>query len=468
MIERIVAIVGRPNVGKSALFNRLAGQRIAIVHDQPGVTRDRITTECTLGREPFTIIDTGGIGGNVDLDFTKQVHAEVDLALEAAHVIVFVVDAQDGITPVDEDLARKLRRGKKPLILAINKIDHDKHSSNTADFQRFGFPVQVPISAEHNRGIGWLVETIESRLPAAEERPEVNEDEEGGEPVEKEFVARPVRIAIVGRPNVGKSSLTNAILDDARTLVSPIAGTTRDAVDIPYQHGNKHYVLIDTAGIRHRSKVSASVEVFSVMRAETSIKRADICCLVIDAAAGITAMDKKIAGKIQDARKPCVVAVNKWDLVKDRTSTKKELNAFIEELESNLFAINYAPLVMCSAKTGSEMTRLFKMIEKIRNSAKARIGTGVLNRLLQTAASAAPPALRSGKRFKILYATQPNPAPHLAIPQPEIVFFCNRAENLDESYRRYLEGCIRKEVPYPGLPLIFHFRERETRGERRK
>ena len=458
MIERIVAIVGRPNVGKSALFNRLAGKKIAIVHDMPGVTRDRITAECTLGRDPFTVIDTGGIGGNVDADFTKQVHVEVDIALAAAHVIVFVVDGQTGVTPVDLDLARKLRRSDKPLILAVNKIDHDKHEHHTADFLKLGFPVQLPISAEHNRGTSWLVETIEARLPAV---PKKGEDE-----APEAAPDYAVKIAIVGRPNVGKSSLTNAILADERTLVSPISGTTRDAVDIPYQRGNKHYILIDTAGIRRRSKVSASIEVFSVMRAEASIKRADLCCLVLDASAGVSMQDKKISGLIQQAKKPCVIAVNKWDLVKDRTSSKDELNEFMEELQSELFALNYAPLVMCSAKTGSEMTRLFKTIEKVRNSARTRIGTGVLNRLLTSAMAQQPPVIRSGRRFKLLYATQPNPAPHLAIPQPEIVVFCNRAEHLDESYRRYLESTIRREIPYSGLPLIFHFREREERGRK--
>jgi GTPase len=452
MSERIAAIVGRPNVGKSALFNRLAGRKIAIVHDMPGVTRDRIATTCNLGREPFTILDTGGIGSDVDTDFTKQVAAEVEIAMTTAHVIVFVVDGQDGVTPIDLELARKLRRSDKPLIMAINKIDHEKHASNTSDFMELGFKVQIPISAEHNLGIGWLVEAVEARLPTAAEL------EDG--PVEE----HPVKIAIVGRPNVGKSSLTNAILEDDRTLVSPISGTTRDAIDIPYQRGSKSYILIDTAGIRQRSKVSASVEVFSVMRAESSIRRADLCCLVIDADMGVTAQDKKIARLIQQARKPCVIAVNKWDLVKARTSSKEELNKFIEDLESDLFALNYAPLILCSAKTGSEMTRLFKTIEKVRNSAKARIGTGPLNRLLTAAMSAQPTAIRGGRRFKILYATQPNPAPHLAMPAPEVVLFCNSEKLLDDTYRRYLEASIRKEVPYPGLPLLFHFREREVRG----
>lgn len=451
--ERLVALVGRPNVGKSALFNRLAGRKISIVHDMPGVTRDRISAPCKLGREPFTILDTGGIGGDVDADFTRQVHAEAEIAMTASSVIVLVVDAQDGLTPVDLELARKLRRSDKPLIVAVNKIDDQKHEANAIEFLRLGFPAQIVISAEHGRGIDLLVEAIEARLPAPAK--ETGGEEEG---------AAPVKIALVGRPNVGKSSLTNAILGDARTIVSPIAGTTRDAVDIPYQRGNKQYVLIDTAGIRGRAKVSTSVEFFSVVRAEASIRRADLVCLVIDAAAGATSQDQKIAGLIQRWRRPCVVAVNKWDLVKTRTGSSTELNAFREELERDLRAVSYAPLVLCSAKTGAEMARLFNTIEKVRKSAQTRLGTGPLNRLLHAAVAAQPAPAKGGRRFKLLYATQPDETGGWIIPTPEFVLFCNRAELLDDGYRRYLESCIRRAEPYLGLPLHFNFREREKRS----
>ncbi len=454
-MSRTVAIVGRPNVGKSALFNRLAGRRISIVHDQPGVTRDRITAECKLGNEPFMIIDTGGIGSNVDADFTKQVRAEVELAVSTADVLLFIVDGQDGLTPVDHELAKLLRRSKKPLLMAVNKIDHIKHQPNAAEFSRLGFADSIAISAEHNLGILPLVAWLERLLPNREFTEGAGEEPE-----------RPVCIAIVGRPNVGKSSLTNAVLQDDRTLVSPISGTTRDAVDIPYTRGNKEYVLIDTAGIRQRSKVSASVEVFSVMRSEASIKRADICCLVIDASAGITAQDKKIAGLIQQARKPCVVAVNKWDLVKERTAGKEALNEFMENLRAELFFISYAPLVMCSAKDLHEMTRLFKMIEKVRTASRQRLGTGVLNRLLQTALTSHPPPIKSGKRFKLLYATQPDHPPHMAVPVPEIVVFCNDDTLLVESYLRFLETSIRDEEEWTGLPLLFRFRGRKKEPSR--
>src|SRR6266853_4725527 len=304
-MSRTVAIVGRPNVGKSALFNRLAGRKISIVHDMPGVTRDRITATCKLASEPFTMIDTGGIGSDVDTSFTEQVRTEVENELAASDLLLFVVDAKDGLSPIDLDLARRLRRIDKPLILVINKVDHEKHMPNAAEFSRLGFENQIAISAEHDRGIAPLVAWIERELPQ-------------GAGIPADMPETQVKIAIVGRPNVGKSSLTNAILNDQRTLVSPISGTTRDAIDIPYERHGNHYVLIDTAGIRPRGKVDSSVEVFSVMRSEKSIRRAHLCCLVIDATAGVTAQDKKIAGMIQEERKPCIVAVNKWDLIKEK------------------------------------------------------------------------------------------------------------------------------------------------------
>ena len=450
-MSRTVAIVGRPNVGKSALFNRLAGKKIAIVHDQPGVTRDRIPAECRLGETPFTIFDTGGIGEGVDAEFSVQVRTEVDIALTMSDVLLFVVDGQSGLTNVDEDLARVLRRAKKPIILVVNKIDHAKHGSYANEFAKLGFDRVVTTSAEHGLGIGKLVENMEELLP-----PYVPPTERAPE--------RPLHIAIVGRPNVGKSSLTNAILGDTRTLVSPISGTTRDAVDVQYRRGDDHYVLIDTAGIRPRGKVDNSVEVFSVMRSESNIKRADLCCLVIDATMGVTAQDKKIAGKIQEARKPCIIAVNKSDLIKDRTGNKDALKEVLQSIVSELFFLSYAPVLLVSAKTGEDMKRLFLEIEKIRNGAKKRIGTGVLNRLIATTFSKQPTANRGGKRFKIVYATVPSTSQDSPIVVPEFVFFCNDEKLLDDHYRRFIEAQIREVVPYPGLPLLFRFRGREKRG----
>jgi GTPase len=463
-MSRTVAIVGRPNVGKSALFNRLAGRKISIVHDQPGVTRDRITAKCKLGASPFEIIDTGGIGGDVDASFTDQVHAEVEIALTASDLLLFVVDGQDGITPVDLELAKRLRRIDKPLILVINKIDHDKHSNAPAEFSRLGFPVQIATSAEHNRGVGELLAAIEKGLPP---------EQESFFPPAENANQTPIKIAIVGRPNVGKSSLTNAILQDDRTLVSPISGTTRDAIDVPYErHGNR-YVLIDTAGIRPRGKVDNVVEVFSVMRAESSIRRSDLCLLVIDATMGVTAQDKKIAGIIQEAKKPCVVAINKWDLIKDQTEDKESLKAVLDGMQAELFFLSYAPTMLVSAKTGAELTRLFKTIERVKSDAHQRIGTGVLNRLFTTAIASHPPTIRAGKRFKVLFATQPEHERPWPIPIPEFVLFVNDEKLLDESYRRFIESHIREKAPYTGCPILFHFRARtprdkqnETRGQK--
>jgi GTP-binding protein len=332
-------------------------------------------------------------------------------------------------------------------------VDHDKHDSAITDFGKLGLEPQFAISAEHNRGFSELLAAIEEKLPPAD--PLAVEAPRGS--------ARAVKIAIVGRPNVGKSSLTNAILHDERTMVSSISGTTRDSIDIPYERHGNHYVLIDTAGIRPRGKVDNSVEVFSVMRSETSIRRSDLCLLVIDATAGVTAQDKKIAGLIQEAQKPCIVALNKWDLIKDQTEDKESLKAVLEEMRSELFFLDYAPLMLVSAKTGAELTRMFKTIERIRVEAAYRIGTGVLNRVFQTVMSQHPPALRSGKRFKVLFATQPERPSEWPIPIPELVLFVNDGKLLDQSYRRFLESKIREKAPYTGLPLFIHFRARLSR-----
>ena len=445
-----MAIVGRPNVGKSALFNRLIGKKVSIVHDMPGVTRDRIVAVCEKGRERFQLMDTGGIGADVDLEFTEQVKAEVDIALETCDVLLFVVDGLTGLTGVDAEIARKLRRTAKPLVLVVNKIDHSAHQTLPAEFTRLGFDPVIAVSAEHGHGIGMLLDRVTAMLPAEEDDSVVRQKE-------------PLKIAIVGRPNVGKSSLTNAILQDERTLVSPISGTTRDAVDVPYQRGDQPYILIDTAGIRPKGKRADSVEIFSVMRSEGSIGRADLCCLVIDASQGVSSQDKRIAGMIAEERKPCVIVVNKMDLIEERTGTKEGLKEELEKVRSELFFLGYAPLVLLSAKTGESLDRLFKRIENVREGASRRLGTGVLNRIFSTAMTGHPPALKSGRRFKVLYVTQPERRAGEAIAVPEIVVFCNEKGLLEDSYRRYLEGKLREEVAWDGLPLRWVFRERTAR-----
>ena len=449
-----VAIVGRPNVGKSAIFNRLAGRKISIVHDQPGVTRDRLFARNTIGSKAFTVIDTGGIGSDVDVSFTDQVRAEADIAITSADIILFVVDAHAGLNPIDAQLARQLRRVKTPLILVINKVDNPKHAVREAEFSKLGFEHCVGISAEHDRNFGTLLELIGNFLPDTEA-------------IEEAAAQIPTSIAIVGRPNVGKSSLINAILNDNRTLVSNIAGTTRDAVDVPYVRKDQNYTLIDTAGIRPRGKVDNSVEVFSVMRSERSIRRADLCVLVIDATMGVTAQDKKIAGQIQEAHKPCVIVVNKYDLVEIDGDPKKFERDFIQKILSELFFLTYAPVIPLSAKTRDHMGRLFRVIEHVREDSRRRIGTGPLNRRLQAMLSANPPPIRSGKRFKILYATQVEPPRDAAVPVPHIVIFVNDDQILPDSYRKYMESNLREASAFLGLPIIIQLRGREKRSAMR-
>ncbi|MBV8970574.1 MAG: ribosome biogenesis GTPase Der [Verrucomicrobia bacterium] len=443
-----VAIVGRPNVGKSALFNRLAKQRIAIVHDQPGVTRDRLMAECWFDGIRSTLIDTGGIGADIDASFDDQVRTEANLAMDMADVILLVTDGRTGITPVDRDLASQLRRTKKPVLVVVNKIDDQKQSEFHHEFLELGFESVLPISAAHGRGILELVDAVREHLP------HIAEAEPSG--IESEAI----KLAIVGRPNVGKSSLINAILQDQRTLVSETAGTTRDSVDIPYERDGKQFVLIDTAGIRPRGRHSSSVEVFSVMRSEKSIERADICALVIDAVDGVTAQDKKIAGLIQENEKACLVAVNKLDLVKPQTHFREFLDGVLGQIRANLFFLDYAPIDVLSAQTRENLERLFQSIEKIERHAQRTIGTGQLNRLLQAALAAHPPPLRGNRRLKLLYATEIDYAETAGLRPPTFVLFVNDPDLLTDDYRRYLEGKIREINGYYGLPILFRVRSR--------
>jgi GTP-binding protein len=444
-----VAIVGRPNVGKSALFNRLVQRRIAIVHDQPGVTRDRLAADCLLGTSPFTVVDTGGIGGSVGDNFEEQVRTEAKLAMDLADVILFVVDARAGVNPVDRTLAQELRSTRKPVLLAVNKIDHTNQEYYDLEFAHLGFGATHAISAAHGRGIGELVESILEHLPEPTSLLETTAAK-----------SSPIKLAVVGRPNVGKSSLLNAILQDQRTIVSSVAGTTRDSVDVPYERGDKSYILIDTAGIRPRSKHNTSVEVFSVMRAEKSIERADICALVIDAVDGVTSQDKKIAGLIQESEKPCLIVVNKLDLVKPPTRVRDFFDAVLGQIRANLFFLSYAPIDILSAHTRENLDRLFASIDKVQKHAQRSIGTGQLNRLLQEAIQAHPPPVRGNRRLKLLYATQVDKNGEHSVAPPSFMLFVNYPELLSDDYRRYLEAKIRDEYQYYGLPILFRLRSR--------
>lgn len=444
-----VAIVGRPNVGKSALFNRLAGRNIAIVHDQPGITRDRLAAPCVRGPRPFTVWDTGGIGGAGEAELRTQVRGAADAAMRESDVILFVVDAQDGLTPIDQELARILRKSKTPVVLVINKIDHPKHEDLESDFARVNFASSVPISAAHGRGISGLLEIIDSLLPASvapSDQPPSS--------------SHPLALAIVGRPNAGKSSLINSILRDARTIVSELPGTTRDAVDILYERDGEQFLLIDTAGIRARSKHSSSVEVFSVMRAERTIRRADLCVLVIDLTSGVTGQDKKIAGLIQKAEKPCLVVLNKWDLVKPKRAAKAEMERIASETRERLFFLDYAPVLIASALTGENVEQLFRLIADVRRAARVRLGTGVLNRLLRAAFEENPPPTIGTRRLKLFYAAQARGDEERTLEALKFILFVNQPKLLSETYGRYLEGRIRAAESYPGLPVLLSCRAR--------
>jgi len=448
-----VAIVGRPNVGKSELFNRLVGRKIAIVHDQPGITRDRISAVCTRGEQPFVVWDTGGVGGAGESELVTQVRHAVEEAIRSSNLLLFLVDAKNGLSPLDQELARMLRKSQKPVVLVINKIDTEKHENLAIDFASLGFSESLSISAAHGRGISELIETIDQLLPS----PSATDQS----PV---TLSQSLSIAVIGRPNVGKSSLINSIVRSERAIVSELPGTTRDSVDISYERNGQKFLFIDTAGIRRRGKQSSSVEVFSVMRAERSIRRADLCVLIVDLTTGVTAQDKRIAGLIQKARKAALVVLNKWDLMKPKRSERKMMAQLVVETRSRIFFLDYAPVLVASALTGENIEKLFEFIVKVRRAARERIGTGILNRLLRSAFAANPPPMISGRRLKLFYAAQASGNPEAMVEPAEFILFVNEPRLLSETYRRYLEARIRKAKPYPGLPVILTCRPRqETR-----
>jgi GTPase len=479
-----VAIAGRPNVGKSALFNRLVGRKIAIVHDQPGITRDRLSAICTRGERRFTLWDTGGIFGAGESELTKQVWHAAENAQRESDLLLFVVDGKEGLSPVDKELAKMLRKSQKPVVLVINKIDSEKHDPLAAEFDSLGFEKIISVSAEHDRGVSELLDAIEEGLPSPADienpalvRPSLGEG--------RLDVEHPLAIAIVGRPNVGKSSLINSIVRSERAIVSELPGTTRDAIDIVYERDGLRFVFIDTAGIRRRGRVSSSAEVFSVMRAERSIRRADLCVLIVDLTMGVTAQDKRIAGLIQKARKPAMIILNKWDQVRPRYKEKQTATRIIEETRARVFFLEYAPVVITSALTGENVDTVFTSVKKIERAAQQRIGTGALNRLLRQAFEANPPSTVKGRRLKIFYATQTaSGSSHAAerhsgeqaavrkkrssnLTLPEFVLFVNDPRLLTETYRRYLENRIRKAETYSGLPIIFLLRARAKENARR-
>ncbi|WP_277349155.1 ribosome biogenesis GTPase Der [Luteolibacter luteus] len=451
-----VAIVGRPNVGKSALFNRLAKRKIAIVHDQPGVTRDRISAPCMATETPCTLIDTGGIGGTLDDGFGEAVTIEADIAMQTADLILFVVDAHAGLTPVDLDLGGKLRKAKPPVMLVANKVDDDKHTRHADEFSRLGFGEAIRVSAEHGKGMQFLVEKIDEFMKplAGEIEQAVAEAEVAG-----------IKLAIIGKPNAGKSSLVNAILNDQRTIVSDVAGTTRDAIDLPCEFAGEKFTLIDTAGLRPRSKQDTSVEVFSAMRSERAIRRADLCVLVIDLAAGVSAQDRKIAQKILEENKPCLIVLNKFDLYHPDAPKKARMEEASEHVKRELFFLSYAPFVAVSAKNGQAVDQVLKEVLKIRKGAKNVPSTGKLNRMLQEAFQINPPPTdkRSAKRLKLYYGTAAVDEKYGTIPVPTFVLFVNDKSLMPASYEQYLSNRLREFNPVAGVPIVFSVRSRDRR-----
>lgn len=447
---RRVAIVGRPNVGKSALFNRLAGRKLAIVHDQAGVTRDFVSATARLGQTDCEIIDTGGIGSDPDPDFARSTHRAAERAVREADLILFIVDGLDGATPLDEELARTLRSSGKPVLLVVNKIDNPRREAEVVDFARLGFAEVAAVSAAHGRGAEELARQAEAMLP--ERSPD--------EPRTPSEAAGP-RIAVVGKPNAGKSSLVNAILGDDRVIVSEIAGTTRDSVDVPFRWKGEPFTFIDTAGLRHRSRHNTSVEVFSAMRAEKSIRSADLCLLVADAAAGITGQDKRVAGMVEEAGKAVIVVLSKWDLVEQRGGGRQTRNQQLEEALQELFFVRYAPAVTLSALRKKGLDVLLREIIRVRDAARQPIGTGPLNRTIRTAIERQSPPLRGNRRFKILYATQLLPSEPRPFAPAEILLFVNDPKLVTDSYTQYLKRAIRADFPLPGVPIHFHFRRRQ-------
>jgi GTP-binding protein len=442
----VIAIVGRPNVGKSALFNRIVGKRIAIVHDEPGITRDRISADTEWEGVRFTLLDTGGIGlakgEQASDEIVTAMRQQARVAIQDAALIILVVDSRDGVVPLDHEVVRQLRESGKPIFLAVNKVDSQNQQDLLVDFLSLGFQNVFPVSAIQGHGIEEMLNEAVKLLPAATEDSALRTSHSA------------LKIAIVGRPNVGKSSLVNRLVRAERVIVSDVPGTTRDSVDVPFtvevSGETRPYVLIDTAGIRPRKKVDTSVEFFSVRRAEQSIERCDLAVLVLDATFGVSEQDKKIGGKILAANKGCIIAVNKWDLIGEKV--QKE---FIEQLHHILFFLDFAQVVFVSAKTGQGLGRLISAVHSVDRQLSQTVTTGVLNRVLADAIAARRPPHRSGHRLKFFYATQVGTRP------PRLLVFVNLPSLFTDSYRKYLGDRLRAAFGFQGCPIIISARERE-------
>lgn len=437
MAKPTVAIVGKPNVGKSTFFNYIVGKRISIVEDKPGVTRDRVYAESNWRGRDFTLIDTGGIETDAEDVIGSQMREQAKIAINVADVILFVTDIKQGVTAADSEIAMMLKKSGKPIVLICNKADNYVEDSNEAyEFYALGLGTPYPVSSTNALGIGDVLDAIYEHFPEADE--EVDESEI-------------IKVAVIGKPNAGKSSLINKILGEERVIVSNIAGTTRDAIDSEFQNEFGRYVFIDTAGIRRKSKVTESIEKFSIMRTLLAIERADVCLMLIDATEGVSDQDTKIAGEAHEAGKGIIIVVNKWDEIDKDTHTIEE---FKKDIYNKLSFMSYAPMIFISAKTGQRVNKLFEMINNVANQNAMRISTAMLNEVINEAIAIVQPPSDKGKRLKIMYATQASTKP------PTFVIFVNSKELFHFSYERYLVNQIRNTFGLEGTPIRVIVREK--------
>lgn len=440
MSKPLVAVVGRPNVGKSTFFNKIVGRRVSIVEDTPGVTRDRIYAEAEWSGTHFAMIDTGGIEPDTKDIILSQMRVQAEIAMDTADVILFMCDGKEGVTASDREVASMLMKTGKKVVLAVNKIDKSQLPDDFYDFWELGLGEPIPISAANMLNLGDLLDRIIEEFP------------EGAGTEEEDDI----KIAMIGKPNVGKSSLINKLLGENRVIVSPIAGTTRDSIDTPFEHDGEKFLLIDTAGIRRKSKVHEDIEKFSVIRAVAAIERCDVCLLMIDAQEGITEQDKKIAGIAHEAGKGIVVVVNKWDLIEKETNT---MNEFKKEIAKELTFMSYAPSVFISALTGQRVTHVIEMAKYVAENRAMRVPTGQLNNLIADATMMKQPPSDKGKRLKIYYVSQ------VGVKPPLFSFKINSRPLMHFSYSRYLENKIREAFGFEGTSLKFVFREKGEKEE---
>ncbi len=440
LAKPIVAIIGRPNVGKSTFFNYLAGKRISIVEDTPGVTRDRIYTEVEWRSRVFTLIDTGGIEPYTQDKIMQQMRNQAEIAIETADVIVFLVDFKDGVTPSDKEVASMLRKTNKPVILAVNKVDNvGEPPPEIYEFYNLGLGEFTAISSIHGLGMGDLLDEIYENFP---------------EEKEEDFDDDTIKVAIIGKPNVGKSSLLNKITGEDRVIVSDVPGTTRDAIDVYVENEKSKFMFIDTAGIRRKSKIQENIEKYSIIRSWTAVERSDVCVIMIDAQEGVTEQDTKIAGYAHDQGKASIIVVNKWDLIDKETGTLEE---YTSKIRNKLSFMPYAPVLFISAKTGLRINKLYDLIEYVNDQAALKISTGVLNDILNEAVAMVQPPSDKGRRLKVYYMTQSS------IKPPTFILFINKIELMHYSYQRYLENQLRKSFGFEGTPIKFKLRQK---GER--